>query len=125
MNLTLSVLPGEYAVCRFGPQTPPPAWAFGGDWWSVTHTADELSVVCRAEQVPAGVQSSRGWTALKLHGPFDFGLTGVLTSVLDPLRDAEVGIFALSTFDTDYVLVAHRDLPTALTALREAGHQLR
>ncbi|MDO4246361.1 MAG: ACT domain-containing protein, partial [Deinococcus sp.] len=95
------------------------------DWWSVTRTADELSVVCGAKQVPDNVQSSRGWAALKLHGPFDFGLTGVLASILDPLRDAGVGIFAVSTFDTDYVLVAHRDLPTALTALREAGHQLR
>lgn len=124
MNLTLSVLSGEYAVCRLDSQTPPPAWAFAGNWWSVTRTADELSVVCGAEQVPADVQSSRGWAALKLHGPFDFGLTGILASVLDPLRDAGVGIFAVSTFDTDYLLVSERDLPAALAALREAGHQV-
>ena len=122
MSLSLSVLSGEYAVCRLDPHAAPPAWAFGGELWSVTRTPDELSVVCAAGQVPAGVQAAKGWTALKLHGPFDFGLTGILASVLNPLRDAGVGIFALSTFDTDYVLVAREQVDEAVAALRDAGH---
>ncbi|UTA51115.1 ACT domain-containing protein [Deinococcus radiodurans] len=61
---------------------------------------------------------------MKLHGPFDFGLTGILASVLNPLRDAGVGIFALSTYDTDYVLVAQEQLDKAVAALRDAGHHV-
>ena len=124
MSLSLSVLSGEYAVCRLDPHAAPPAWAFAGELWSVTRTPDELSVVCAAGQVPEGVQAARGWAALKLRGPFDFGLTGILASVLNPLRDAGVGIFALSTYDTDYVLVAQEQLDKAVAALRDAGHHV-
>ena len=88
----------------------------------VTRTPDELSLVCEESRVPPGTRHQGSWVALKLHGPFDFGLTGILAAVLEPLRDAGVGIFALSTFDTDYVLVAAEQLPEALAALRGAGH---
>ena len=124
MSLSLSTIPGEYAVCRLDPHTAPPAWAFAGELWSVTRTPDELSVVCAAGQVPAGIQAARGWAVLKLHGPFDFGLTGILASVLNPLRDAGVGIFTLSTYDTDYVLVAQEQLEKAVVTLRDAGHHV-
>lgn len=129
MPLTLSELPGEYAVCRLNPDTAPPTWAMQGEFWSVTRSSDELSVVCAARQVPPDVQAQGriqgGWAALRLQGPFEFTLTGVLASVLDPLRDAGIGIFALSTFDTDYVLVAATQLPEARRALHGAGHTLR
>lgn len=122
MPLTLSVLSGTYAVCQLPADAAPPAWAFEGEFWSVTRAPGELSVVCAAEDVPAGVRAERGWAALRLHGPFEFTLTGILAGVLNPLRDAGVGIFALSTFDTDYVLVAQPRLAEAVTALRAAGH---
>lgn len=124
MSLFLSVMSGEYAVCRLAPHTAPPAWAFAGELWSVTRTPDELSVVCAARQVPEEVQAAKGWAALKLRGPFDFGLTGILASVLNPLRDAGIGIFALSTFDTDYVLVAQEQVEEAVSALQDAGHSV-
>ncbi|MFT2719491.1 ACT domain-containing protein [Deinococcus sp. A31D244] len=124
MSQTLSVLPGEYAVSQLPAGSPAPAWAFTGDLWCVLGVSDELSVVCAAPQVPAGVTTQRGWAALKLHGPFEFTLAGILASVLDPLRDAGIGIFALSTFNTDYVLVAQADLHRAAHTLREAGHTL-
>ena len=122
MPLTLSVLPGEYAVCRLSPAQALPGWATSGELFSVTRTPDELSVVCSAQAVPADVQQAAGWTALRLHGPFDFGLTGILAGVLNPLHRAGVGIFALSTFDTDYVLVKREKLDAALRDLRAAGH---
>jgi uncharacterized protein len=122
MPLTLSVLPGEYAVCQLPPEVALPAWATSGELFSVTRTPDEWSVVCAAGQVPTDVLHAAGWTALMLHGPFDFGLTGILAAVLNPLHAAGVGIFALSTYDTDYVLVQGAQLPGALTALRGAGH---
>ena len=125
MSQTLSVVPGEYAVSQLPAGSTAPAWALTGDLWCVMSVRDELSVVCPAANVPPGVTTQRGWAALKLHGPFAFTLTGILASVLDPLRDAGVGIFALSTFNTDYVLVAQADLHRAAHALRAAGHTLR
>ncbi len=120
--LTLSVLPGEYAVCQLPTDHAIPAWASAGELFSVTRTPDELSLVCAASSVPAGVRHAAGWAALKLHGPFDFSLTGILAGVLNPLHTAGVGIFALSTFDTDYVLVQAAQLQLAVSALRGAGH---
>ncbi|SEJ61126.1 hypothetical protein SAMN04488058_1125 [Deinococcus reticulitermitis] len=122
MPLTLHVLPGEYAVCRLDPQEAPPAWAWAGPLSSVTRTLAELSVVCAAQNVPPEVEAQRGWAALELQGPFAFTLTGILASVLVPLQGAGIGIFALSTFDTDYVLVPESQVRKAAEALRAAGH---
>lgn len=102
-----------------------PPWAdAGGPPASVTRTAAELSVVCAEDAVPDGVTAERGWRALEAQGPFAFTLTGVLASLLVPLADAGVPIFALSTFDTDYVLVPAARAEDAVTALREAGHDV-
>ncbi|ADV67606.1 ACT domain-containing protein [Deinococcus maricopensis] len=125
MPLTLSVLPGVFAVAQLSPDAPPPVWAMQGDVWHVTRTDDELSVVTAEAHVPDGVRHEGGWAALKLHGPFAFHLTGVLASILNPLAAADIGIFALSTFNTDYVLVKAERLNDALGALRAAGHTLR
>ena len=123
--LTLSVLPGEYAVCQLPADHTIPAWASAGELFSVTRTPDEWSVVCAASNVPADVRQAAGWAALKLHGPFDFALTGILAGVLNPLHTAGIGIFALSTFDTDYVLVQAAQLERAVSALRGAGHTVQ
>jgi uncharacterized protein len=125
MNLTLSVMPGLYAVCRFDPGESIPAWAWQGDFVTVSRTPEELSVLCAEGGVPEDVQAERGWRCLKLAGPFDFALTGVLASVLGPLAEARISILAVSTFDTDYVLVRADRLEQALHALREAGHTVR
>jgi len=120
---TLSELPGRYAVCRLAPAdpvSPPPA---GAALWCAARTDAELSVVCPEEHAPPGARVEPGWAALELAGPFALeGETGILSSVLDPLATAQVSIFALSTFDTDYVLVHARALPAAVAALRAAGH---
>lgn len=123
--LTLSLLPDEYAVSRLEPDAPVPDWAWQGELVSVSKTRDELSILCASSNVPAGLHSEREWSALKLHGPFDFALTGILVSVLEPLRVAEIGIFAVSTFDTDYVLVKRVNLKLAIQALERAGHNVR
>ena len=123
--LKLSVLPGEYAVCQLPADHPIPAWASAGELFSVTRTPEEVSVVCAASSVPTDVRHAAGWSALKLHGPFDFALTGILAGVLNPLHASGVGIFALSTFDTDYVLVQAAQLEQAVSALRGAGHTVQ
>jgi hypothetical protein len=96
-----------------------------GPFCSVTRTADELSVVCPEGCVPPGVAREGGWRALEVEGPLDFALTGVLLSVAAPLARAAVPIFALSTYDTDYVLVREDRLEDAVRSLAGAGHRVR
>ena len=96
----------------------------GGHVWSVTRSDTELSIVCREEDVPSDASAERGWCALELAGPLDFSLTGVVAALVTPLADAEVPIFVLSTFETDYLLVREHDLPRSVDALGAAGHSV-
>ncbi len=120
-TLTLTVLPGTLAVCRLPAEAPLPAWAGGGALLSLTRTADELSVVCEDDTVPAGIVCERGWRVFKVEGPLDFALTGILARLAAPLAEAGISIFALSTYDTDYLLVRATMLAQASDVLRQAG----
>lgn len=124
-KLTLTTLDVRLAVCRLDPASRFPLWATAAALFSVTRTADELSIVCPEEFVPGDVKCESGWRVLKLEGPFEFSLVGVLSSVAAPLAEAGVGIFAVSTYDTDYVLVKDAQLELATAALRERGHEVR
>jgi hypothetical protein len=121
---SLELLPEAFAVCRLEATAPVPEWAVGASFCSITRTAAELSIVCEERLVPEAVRHDRGWRCLRLVGPFDLDLTGVLVSVLRPLADAGVSIFAVSTFDTDYVLVRSARVEQAKAALRAAGHRV-
>jgi hypothetical protein len=123
MNLT--VLPDIFAICRLSPAEDVPDWAMIGEFVSITHTADELSIVCAEENVPSDVKADRGWRALKVEGPLDLALTGVLASLANPLAETQINIFAVSTFDTDYLLVKGYNLIRACDVLRQAGHQVQ
>jgi hypothetical protein len=120
--LTLTALAGRYAVARLDPAAGVPPWAWAGEFAAVTRTAEELSVVCRESAVPDGVRAERGWRPLRVAGPFDFAAVGVLASLVEPLAAAGISLFAVSTFDTDYVLVKDDQLAGAVAALRRAGH---
>jgi len=124
MGLTLKPVPGSFAVCRLPASTSLPAWFQPGAFSSVSWTDDELSITCDESQVPMDVRCERDWRCLMLQGPFAFDLTGVLLQVLRPLAAANIGIFAVSTFDTDYVLVKGPDFELAKQALRESGLDL-
>ena len=89
----------------------------------MTRTEDELSIVCEDSAIPPGVRAERGWALLKLHGPFALDEVGVLSSFARPLADANVSVFAVATFDTDYLLVKTDRLEAALAALASAGHE--
>jgi uncharacterized protein len=119
-------VPGELAVARLEPSAAPPDWAAPGDdaVHAVVRTGSEVTVVCPAARVPDGVRAERGWRALAVEGPLDLALTGVLASLLTPLAEAGVAIFAVSTFDTDHVLVRAERLGDAVRALRAAGHRI-
>lgn len=120
-RLRIVAMPGAYTVCRFPSDDPVPSWV-AGPFTSVTRTPDELSVVCRAERVPAEVPGEDGWRCLYLDDTFDLSLVGVLHSVTQPLAAAGVSVFTIATHDTDYVLV--RRFETAVEALRRAGHEV-
>ena len=100
-----------------------PDWAPNGAFFSVTSTADELSVVCEEAQVPQHVTHEGEWGCLKLEGPFPFSETGILASFVQPLSERAIPVFAISTFDTDYVLVKRGWLEHAVGVLRDAGHE--
>jgi uncharacterized protein len=121
-RLKFRLLTGHYAIVRMAPDALVPDWATKGDFSSVTRTADELSIVCPAHSLPPEVHSSRRWICLKLEGPFPFSQTGVLLSFLEPLSTRDVPIFAISTYDTDYVLIQEA-FAWAIDALLEAGHE--
>jgi hypothetical protein len=123
-KLKFSVVPGAFAVCRLPADAPPPTWMVRGTFLSVTRSAEELSVVTMEDVVPDEVKSEKGWACLKLHGPFPFQLTGILASFIGPLAEAGIPIFAVSTFDTDYVLLKEQDRVRSLKALVDAGHEL-
>jgi len=120
-HLTLSIVPGVFAVCRLDLASPLPSWATPDGFIAIVRTAEELSIVCAEQAVPPGVICQRGWRGMKVAGPLDFALTGVLASLAGPLAEAGVSIFAMSTYDTDYVLVQEAQLDAAIDALRRAG----
>jgi hypothetical protein len=120
----LTLLPERFAISRLAADAPIPNWATHGSFFSVTRTGDELSVVCELSHVPAGVQSQADWRIFKVHGPFVLSEIGVLSALAPPLAKARISLFAVSTFDTDYLLVAAATLSAATTALEQAGHTI-
>jgi hypothetical protein len=124
-QLTITVHPERYAICRLEPYAALPAWAVGASFLSVTRTALELSVVCEDARVPESAHAERDRRLLQIEGTLAFALIGVLASVAEPLAKAEVSIFAVSTYDTDYLLVSDQDLHRATQVLDAAGHTVR
>ncbi|MGP0020643.1 MAG: ACT domain-containing protein [Candidatus Sulfotelmatobacter sp.] len=127
-RLKFRQLPGHYAIVRLAPDAPVPGWASlsksaKDDFTSITRTGDELSIVCPADNLPPDVHSPHRWICVKLEGPFPFSQTGVLLSFIEPLSKSGIPIFAISTYDTDYVLIPEEH-GRAIDILREAGHQL-
>lgn len=124
-GLSLSVLPERLAICRLSPDEPIPEFLAHAQFWSATHTDEELSVVVPEETVPACWKAQRGWRCLKVLGLFDFDLTGILASLAVPLDRAGVSIFAISTHNTDYILVRDGDLEKAKQVLVTSGHAIK
>jgi hypothetical protein len=122
--MMLTLLPGSYAVCQLEPGAPLPEWATRGGLWSVTRSRTELSIVCAASGVPPAVRADGPWRALRVRGPLALDLTGVLAGLASPLAAAGISLFALSTYETDYLLVHEADIEHAVAALRRAGHQV-
>ena len=121
-NLTLELLPDVYSICRLDPQADIPSWVLEGDFLSITRTKNELSLVCSQERVPHVVECDKGWRCIMVRDPLDFSLVGILASLTSSLAEVGISIFAISTFETDYLLVKVENLRRALLKLEEAGH---
>ena len=117
-------LAGAYAIVRMDARAAVPDWATQGVFSSVTRTADELSIVCPADNLPAHLSSESHWICFKLEGPFPFSQIGVLLCFIEPLSHSGVPIFSISTYNTDYVLVQEEFMSVARQALATAGHAL-
>lgn len=123
-NIRLQLLPETYAISRLEPATPLPAWADGPGFVSICRSSEELSIVCLQQRVPAGTTTDGGWTALRFVGPFAFGETGIVLSVIRPLSENGLGIFVVSTYDGDHLLLKTTDMPRATELLIQAQHSL-
>ncbi len=127
------ILAEPLAVCQLASDSRIPDWALEGGFFCVVRTSAELSIVClekvcsekvcTADHLLNGARVERGWIALKLEGPFPFSMTGVLASFVQPLADVRISVFAISTFDTDYVLIKRDKLEEAVSALAVSGHE--
>jgi uncharacterized protein len=125
--MKLLLYPGRYAACRLNPEDEVPPWAMG-DLLSITRTPRELSILCAERSVPLELRTELraefGFRALELLGPLDFSAVGVLASLANPLAAAGISILAISTFDTDVILVRESDLDGAADALRAEGFEI-
>lgn len=123
VTLQLHLLEGSLAICRLAPDAPIADW-MAGPFFSLTRTPDETSVLCSETSIPPSVRCEPGWRALQIQGPFPFDAVGILAAVLEPLRRAHLPILAISTFDTDYVMVRQPMLEQAIEVLEAAGHEI-
>jgi len=124
-NLSLVILADRLSVCRLSAPLPDPLQQLRGEFLALIRTADGLTLVCAEEFAPDQAKIEAGWRALKVEGPLEFSMTGVLAALAQPLARAGVSIFAVSTFDTDYILVKDAKLDAAVAALELAGHRVQ
>ncbi len=124
-KLKLLLLPETLVICRLDKDAPIPEWALKGVFFSVTRTREELSVVCPQIHAPAEIEREEGWRCIKAQGPLDFSLTGILASLTLPLARAGISVFAISTYDTDYLLVKEENLEKAVEILIKSGHRVQ
>lgn len=122
--LKMMVLKGGYGICRLNSDAPIPDWLNGEGLAAITRTDEELSLVCPAERIPGSILSEKGWRALKVAGPLDFAMVGVLADISSVLAQAGISIFVISTYDTDYIFVKEPELRPAVAALTRAGHRI-
>jgi hypothetical protein len=120
-QLTMIVLDGEYSLCRLPAGSSLPTWVSTSAFYNISHTSDELSVVCESKYVPETIQQDANWKLLKIAAVLDLSLTGITAKFSTALANAGVNLCVIATFDTDYIMVKSIKLPTAMAALEQAG----
>lgn len=122
--LTMRLLKENYGVCRLDKTELIPEWSKNSDFFSITKTSDELSIVCSQDSIPDNIKCEKDWRILKVEGPLDFSLVGILSSISTVLKEKGISIFAISTYDTDYILVKNNDIDNAIESLIEGGYEV-
>jgi len=122
--LTMKLMKGLYGVCRLNRDEAIPEWVFQSSFYSITKTLDELSVVCSQDNIPDEIKCEKDWRILRVEGPLDFSLIGILSSISTTLANKGISIFAISTYDTDYILVKDKNIDTAINALSAEKYEI-
>jgi len=127
--LKMKLLKGKYMVCRLDKDDIIPEWVKNSEFYSITRTSDELSIVCSEENIPDSILNNyirceKDWRILKIEGPLDFSLIGILASISTILAQKGISIFAVSTYETDYILVKNKDIDSAIAALVSEGYEI-
>ena len=123
-NLVLTVLEETFSIHRLAPDASLPEAISDCDFYSLSKTADELSLVCPEHLAVKSEKSSPDWKCLKVAGPLDFKLTGILAGITDVLAKERISVFAISTFDTDYILIQKQNLTNPVYVLERSGYQI-
>ena len=124
MELAMKLLKEKYGVCRLEVKDSTPDWAITGEFYSITKTSDELSILCSEGNIPSGVKCERDWRILKVEGPLDFSLVGILSSIAAVLAKVKISVFVISTYDTDYILVKEKNLTKSIDSLQAEGYNI-
>ncbi|XAM38272.1 hypothetical protein TPHSE_25560 [Terrisporobacter petrolearius] len=122
--LTMKLLKEKYGVCRLNKTELIPEWARNSDFFSITKTSDKLSIVCFQDNIPNDIKCEKDWRVLKIEGPLDFSLIGILASISTILAQNGISIFAISTYDTDYILVKNKDIDNAIDSLIKERYEV-
>jgi uncharacterized protein len=123
MNLT--VLAKKYSIYKFVNDSALPAWIYLSDFYSITKTVEEVSVVAiQNESISENITCSKDWRILKVAGPLDFSLVGIIADLSSILKDKRISIFTISTYDTDYILVKQKDIVAGIKALTDRGYKI-
>ncbi len=122
--LTMKLLKERYGVCRLDKNELIPEWTKNSDFLSITKTSDELSIVCTEASIPKDTKCEKDWRILKIEGPLDFSLIGILASISTILAQKGISIFAISTYDTDYILVKNNDIDNAVKSLIKERYEV-
>lgn len=123
-SFELSLLTETFTICHLAADAAVPEWATQGQFFSITRTSEELSIIAESDLVPERLRTEVSWRVMKVHGPFDLSEVGVLAALVQALAAAGVSVFAVSTFDTDYLLVQCSQLRKAVAGLRNASHTI-
>ncbi|WP_298839585.1 ACT domain-containing protein [Clostridium sp.] len=122
--LTMKVLAEKFGVCRLNKNALIPEWVGASNFYSVTKTSDELSIVCSQASIPSDIKCEKDWRILKIEGPLEFSLIGILSSISTILAKEGISIFAISTYDTDYILVKEKDIDNAINTLSNERYEI-
>lgn len=123
-NLTLRVLDKTYAVCSLSKGEEIPVWALSGDFLSITKTEEELSIVCEEKNVRQGIKYEGNWRILKIEGPLGFSLVGILAKIANIMSENNISIFAISTYDTDYILIKQGNINKSVEVLKKENYNV-